>query len=125
MLRDITLPIEGFEFEMTHNDWEYASDPICMELVTEEEWDSTAKALTKVMKYAVDSMDSDTLSDEYALDELDDLFWCEYEKLVVRNCTTFYYEDMTDSEYDSYMDAATDGEKLEIARNVYNRLNNL
>ena len=101
------------KFTLDQNDWEGALDPICMSLITQESWRKVADELEKSLNESF-SLDLDE-------DELDDIFWSEYERLVLTHCKCFYYEDMSDEEYDAYK-SADDSEKCAIFEKVYARI---
>ena len=101
------------KFTLEQNDWESAPDSICMSLITEESWRKVADELEKSLNeyYSPDI-------DEYLLDEV---FWSEYERLVLKHCKCFYYEDMSDEEYDAY-NSADDADKCAILEKAYARI---
>ena len=101
------------KFTLEQNDWECAPDPICMSLITEESWRKVGDELEKTLNEAY--------SPDLTEDELDDIFWCEYEKLVLKHCKCFYYEDMSDEEYDAYK-SADDADKCAILEKAYARI---
>ena len=101
------------KFTLDQNDWEGAPDPICMSLITQESWEKVADELEKSL--------NDYYSSDLDEDELDDIFWSEYERLVLTHCKCFYYEDMSDEEYDAYK-SADDSEKCAIFEKVYARI---
>ena len=114
-LKEIKLTKNGkVMFTMNIDDWEYASDPICMALVTEEEWERIGRI-----------MQGWTNDQEEINDDTDDAFWTEYEYFVNHIGSTFYYEDMTDEEYDKLQKLQGGKNKnaeLDLLRQVYNRL---
>ena len=101
------------KFTLEQNDWECAPDPICMSLITEESWRKVADELEKSL--------NEYYSPEIDDDLLDEVFWSEYERLVLKHCKCFYYEDMTDEEYDAYKSAA-DVDKCAILEKAYARI---
>ena len=101
------------KFTLDQNDWEGAPDPICMSLITQQSWEKVADELEKSL--------NDYYSSDLDEDELDDIFWSEYERLVLTHCKCFYYEDMSDEEYDAYK-SADDSEKCAIFEKVYARI---
>ena len=101
-------------FTLEQNDWEGAPDPICMNLITEDSWWKMADELEKSMNEAY-SPDLDE-------DELDEIFWSEYERLVLKHCKCFYYEDMTDEEYDAYKSAADVDKRCSVLERAYARI---
>ena len=74
------------KFTLEQNDWEGAPDPICMSLITQESWRKVADELEKSL--------NESFSTDLDEDELDDIFWSEYERLVLTHCKCFYYEDI-------------------------------
>ena len=101
------------KFTLEQNDWEGAPDPICMSLITEESWRKVADELEKSLnEYYSPDIDEDLL---------DEVFWSEYERLVLKHCKCFYYEDMTSEEYDAY-NIADDADKCAILEKVYARI---
>lgn len=115
-VNDLTIHFKcGKEFTMQQNDWESASDPICMQLVDYDSWYEVAKILELcVNDYYEDDMDED---------EFDDFIWAEYERIVLEECRVFYYEDMTDTEYMTYNKLSED-EQDKFAEKVYERIKN-
>ena len=101
------------KFTLDQNDLEGAPDPICMSLITQESWRKVADELEKSL--------NESFSPDLDEDELDDIFWSEYERLVLTHCKCFYYEDMSDEEYDAYK-SADDTEKCAIFEKVYSRI---
>lgn len=101
------------KFMLEQNDWERAPDPICMSLITQESWWEVAGDLEKTL--------NNSYSPDLDEDEFDEIFWSEYEKLVLRHCKCFYYEDMTDDEYDAYK-SADDADKCTILEKTYARI---
>ena len=101
------------KFTLEQNDWECAPDPICMSLITEESWRKVADELEKSLH--------EYYSPEIDEDLLDEVFWREYERLVLKHCKCFYYEDMTDDEYDAYK-SADDADKCAILEKAYARI---
>ena len=101
------------KFTLDQNDWEGAPDPICMSLITQESWRKVADELEKSL--------NESYSPDLDEDELDDIFWTEYERLVLTHCKCFYYEDMSDEEYDVYK-SADDSEKCAIFEKVHARI---
>ena len=101
------------KFTLEQNDWECAPDPICMSLITEESWRKVADELENSM--------NDVYYTDIDEDLLDEVFWSEYERLVLKHCKCFYYADMTDDEYDAYK-SADDVDKCAILEKVYARI---
>ena len=101
------------KFTLEQNDWEGAPDPICMSLITEESWRKVADELENSM--------NDVYYTDIDEDLLDEVFWSEYERLVLKHCKCFYYEDMTDDEYDAYK-SADDADKCAILEKAYARI---
>lgn len=99
-------------FTIRQNDWEMASCPICMALISDEEWEKVASDLQDFVNGFGDDEDVD-------MDEL----WLIYESSVNRNCKVFYYEDMTDKELSVYEGCDNENDKLLILENVWKRLN--
>lgn len=113
-VNNITITLaNNKKFTLEQNDWERAPDQICMSLITEESWRKMADELEK------------SLNESYSLDltedELDDIFWSEYEKLVLKHCKCFYYEDMNSEEYDAYM-SADEADERAILEKAYARI---
>ena len=100
-------------FTLEQNDWEGAPDPICMSLITEDSWRKVADELENSM--------NDVYYTDIDEDLLDEVFWSEYERLVLKHCKCFYYEDMTDDEYDAYK-SADDADKCAILEKAYARI---
>ena len=101
------------KFTLEQNDWEGAPDPICMSLITEESWRKVADELEKSLnEYYSPDIDEDLL---------DEVFWSEYERLVLKHRKCFYYEDMTSEEYDAY-NIADDADKCAILEKAYARI---
>ena len=101
------------KFTLEQNDWEGAPDPICMSLITEESWRKVADELEKSLnEYYSPDIDEDLL---------DEVFWSEYERLVLKHCKCFYYEDMSGEEYDVYK-SADDADKCAILEKAYARI---
>ena len=101
------------KFTLEQNDWEGALYPICMSLITEESWRKVADELEKSLnEYYSPDIDEDLL---------DEVFWSEYERLVLKHCKCFYYEDMSDEEYDAYK-SADDADKCDILEKAYARI---
>ena len=101
-------------FTLEQNDWEGAPDPICMSLITEDSWRKVADELEKSMNEAY-SQDLDE-------DELDEIFWSEYERFVIKHCKCFYYEDMTDDEYNAYKSASDVDKRRSVLERAYARI---
>ena len=101
------------KFTLEQNDWESAPDPICMSLITEESWRKVGDELEKSL--------NEYYSPEIDEDLLDEVFWSEYERLVLKHCKCFYYEDMSGEEYDAY-NSADDADKCAILEKVYARI---
>ena len=113
---NITITLAGNKdkkFTLEQNDWESAPDSICMSLITEESWWKVADELEKSL--------NESYSPDLTEDELDDIFWSEYEKLVLKHCKCFYYEDMTSDEYDAYK-SADDADKCSVLEKAYARI---
>ena len=102
------------KFTLEQNDWECVPDPICMSLITEESWRKVADELENSM--------NDVYYTDIDEDLLDEVFWSEYERLVLKHCKCFYYGDMTDDEYDAYK-SADDADKCAILEKAYARIN--
>ena len=101
------------KFTLEQNDWESAPDPICMSLITEESWRKVADELEKSLnEYYSPDIDEDLL---------DEVFWSEYERLVLKHCKCFHYEDMSGEEYDAYK-SADDADKCAILEKAYARI---
>ena len=101
------------KFTLEQNDWECAPDPICMNLITEESWRKVADELEKSM--------NDVYYTDIDEDLLDEVFWSEYERFVLKHCKCFYYEDMSGDEYDAY-NSADDADKCAILEKAYARI---
>ena len=101
------------KFTLEQNDWVGAPDSICMSLITEESWRKVADELEKSL--------NEYYSPEIDEDLLDEVFWSEYERLVLKHCKCFYYEDMSDEEYDAYK-SADDADKCAILEKAYARI---
>ena len=101
------------KFTLEQNDWESAPDPIYMSLITEESWRKVADELEKSL--------NEYYSPEIDEDLLDEVFWSEYERLVLKHCKCFYYEDMSGEEYDAY-NSADDADKCAILEKAYARI---
>ena len=101
------------KFTLEQNDWEGVPDPICMSLITEESWRKVADELEKTL--------NEYYSPEIDEDLLDEVFWSEYERLILKHCECFYYEDMSGDEYDAY-NIADDADKCAILEKVYARI---
>ena len=100
-------------FTLEQNDWESAPDPICMSLITEESWRKVADELEKSLnEYYSPDIDEDLI---------DEAFWSEYERLVLKHCKCFYYEDMSGDEYDAY-NSADDADQCVILEKAYARI---
>lgn len=104
---------KGFTFTMTLNDWESAPDPICMCLVTDEQWDKVATQLQDLVN---------NFNEDDDKDDCEDLLWTEYEYAVLRLCRTFYYEDLTNEEYDALMHAPDAQTQCELAEKYYKQI---
>lgn len=111
-LEDITITPNGStrSFVLEQNDWECAPCAICMELVTQESWHKVADELRN------------SLSDFGCDEEIENFFWSEYERLVLKHCKCFYYEDMTDEEYAEYINETDDTKRLAILEKAYTRI---
>ena len=101
------------KFTLEQNDWESAPDPICMSLITGESWRKVADELEKSL--------NEYYSPEIDEDLFDEIFWSEYERLVLKHCKCFYYEDMSGEEYDAYK-SADDADKCAILEKAYARI---
>ena len=55
-------------------------------------------------------------------DELDEIFWSEYERFVIKHCKCFYYEDMTDDEYNAYKSASDVDKRRSVLERAYARI---
>ena len=102
------------KFTLEQNDWESAPDPICMSLITEESWRKVADELEKSL--------NEYYSPEIDEDLLDEVFWSEYERLVLKHCKCFYYEDMSGEEYDAYKSADDVDKRCSVLEKVYARI---
>ena len=101
------------KFTLEQNDWEGALDSICMSSITEESWRKVADELEKSLnEYYSPDIDEDLL---------DEVFWSEYERLVLKHCKCFYYEDMSGEEYNAYK-SADDADKCAILEKAYARI---
>ena len=101
------------KFTLEQNDWEGAPDSICMSLITEESWRKVTDELEKSLnEYYSPDIDEDLL---------DEVFWSEYERLVLKHCKCFYYEDMSGEEYDAYK-SADDADKCAMLEKTYARI---
>ena len=101
------------KFTLEQNDWEGALYPICISLITEESWRKVADELEKSL--------NDVYYTDIDEDLLDEVFWSEYERLVLKHCKCFYYEDMSGDEYDAY-NSADDADKCAILEKAYARI---
>ena len=102
------------KFTLEQNDWEGAPDPICMSLITEESWRKMADELEKSLnEYYSPDIDEDLL---------DEVFWSEYERLVLKHCKCFYYEDMSGEEYDAYNSADDADKRCSVFEKAYERI---
>ena len=101
------------KFTLEQNDWESAPDSICMSLITEDSWRKVADELEKSL--------NEYYSPEIDEDLLDEVFCSEYERLVLKHCKCFYYEDMSGEEYDAY-NSADDADKCAILEKAYARI---
>ena len=115
-VKNITITLadnKDKKFTLEQNDWECAPDSICMSLITEESWRKVADELEKSLnEYYSPDIDEDLL---------DEVFWSEYERLVLKHCKCFYYEDMSGEEYDAY-NIADDADKCAILEKAYARI---
>ena len=102
------------KFTLEQNDWECAPDPICMSLITEESWRKVADELEKSM--------NDVYYTDIDEDLLDEVFWSEYERLVLKHCKCFYYEDMSGEEYDAYKSADDVDKRSSVLEKAYTRI---
>ena len=102
------------KFTLEQNDWECAPDPICMSLITEESWRKVADDLEKSL--------NEYYSPEIDEDLLDEVFWSEYERLVLKHCKCFYYEDMSGEEYDAYKNADDVDKRCSVLEKAYARI---
>ena len=102
------------KFTLEQNDWECAPDPICMNLITEESWRKVADELEKSM--------NDVYYTDIDEDLLDEVFWSEYERLVLKHCKCFYYEDMSGEEYDAYKNADDVDKRCSVLEKAYARI---
>lgn len=115
IVNDITIYFKfGEKFTIQQNDWEGAPCPICMQLVDYNSW----REVATILELCVNDCYGSDLDD----DELDDLIWREYERIVLEECRVFYYEDMTDEEYNIFDGLETEEEKDKFAEKVYNRI---
>lgn len=107
----------GDTFDIAIDDWENAPDPICMSLITEEEWNKVGKMLQDEYRSYTD-----------LTEDLIDQIWADYETFVVNYCTCFYYEDMTNEEYEMFKLRSNKGDNegvLEILISAYKRIKNV
>ena len=115
-VKNITITLadnKDKKFTLEQNDWECAPDSICMSLITEESWRKVADELEKSLnEYYSPDIDEDLL---------DEVFWSEYERLVLKHCKCFYYEDMSGEEYDAYK-SADYADKCAILEKAYARI---
>ena len=116
-LNDIKIQISDSDvFTMQQSDWENAPDPICMALVTPDEWEGVAREVREVIKDMADS--------GYTSDEMEDEVWATYENAVVAHTTSFYYEDLTDEEYNAMFPMNTDSDEyIALCKKCYDRIN--
>lgn len=106
----------GEKFTITQSDWEGAGDPICMALVTPNEWEVVAREVGDAIKDMEDS--------GYTFAEMEDEVWSTYESAVVKYTTSFYYEDLTDEEYNFLQSLALDSEEyIAFCKKCYARIN--
>ncbi len=109
----ITLKNDStLSFTIEKEDWEIAPSPICMDLVSPESWKKVADELSI-------SLNDFKYNDE---DNITDFFWSEYERLVLKNCKCFYYEDMTDDEYAEYINEIDETKSIAILEKAYTRI---
>lgn len=116
MVQDITLTNNnGFSFTITQNDWECAPDPICMCLVEDKQWNKVANHLQSFVNDVNKDDDEDSTYD---------FLWAQYEKAVLDLCEVFYYEDLTDEEYNNFISIQDEKEQIKVARQLYKRIKN-
>lgn len=113
-VQDITFNLRsGKKFTITQSDWECAGDPICMALVTPNEWEVVAREVGDAIKDMEDS--------GYTFAEMD--VWGTYESAVVKYTTSFYYEDLTDEEYNFLQRLSLDSEEyIAFCKKCYARI---
>lgn len=81
---------EDFSFVVNKTDWENASDPICCELLTDEDMKIIAEKLGR----AIRGLKANSLTDS----DISDCVWTLYETEIVYS-KTFYYEDLNEEEH--------------------------
>lgn len=119
---DITLP-SGRVFTVCAEDWEDAGAAICCDLLTDEDiddiahkLDASAKANPHWSPYKKGNDDDN----DHQMDEL----WRDYENITIDH-KVFYFEDMTDDEYDRYCDLCDKNDEAGVkalCEQVYNRI---
>ena len=119
---DITLP-SGRVFTVCAEDWEDAGAAICCDLLTDEDiddiahkLDASAKANPHWSPYKKGHDDDN----DHQMDEL----WRDYENITIDH-KVFYFEDMTDDEYDRYCDLCDKNDEAGVkalCEQVYNRI---
>lgn len=115
--KKITLHFNnGKKFQISQNDWECAPDPICTQLVDDESFKKVAKRIENEI--------NGSSWQGISFDNFLDTVWSEYENAIIQLCRVFYYEDMTDEEFDIYRNAESEEEKDAAAEKVYNRISN-
>ena len=109
------------KFTLEQNDWEGAPDPICMSMITEESWGKVTVIHIKKFVIVLEKSLNEYYSPDIDEDLLDEVFWSEYERLVLKHCKCFYYEDMSGEEYDAYK-SADDADECAILEKAYARI---
>lgn len=104
------------EFVIETSDWEGAPCPICMILLNDYEWGKVAAKLKQTLETYYSSIWND--------DDYEDFLWQQYENIVLSTHRVFYYEDMTNEEYNEYK-KANEVKRKEIAKKVLKRLKNI
>lgn len=119
---DITLP-SGRVFTVCAEDWEDAGAAICCDLLTDEDIDDIANELDAAAKanphWSPYNEDNDD-DNEHQMDEL----WRDYENITIDH-KVFYFEDMTDDEYNRYCDLCDKKDEAGVkalCEQVYNRI---
>lgn len=121
---DITLP-SGRVFTVCAEDWEDAGAAICCDLLTDEDIDDIAHKLEAAAKANPYWSPYKKGHDEANDDQMDEL-WRDYENITIDH-KVFYFEDMTDDEYDKYCDLCDKKDEQGVkalCEQVYNRIKN-
>lgn len=108
---DITLP-SGRVFTVCAEDWEDAGAAICCDLLTDEDIDDIAHKL-----------DASAKANPHWSPYKNEL-WRDYENITIDH-KVFYFEDMTDDEYDRYCDLCDKKDEAGVkalCEQVYNRI---